>query len=130
MANFVAAGPIGKTFSKTHNYLSMSDNDDLRKDDFPSGLQLYPEVDLEDAIMASVHQEAELRKKVRRLRRRGMAFLSLFLLLLGFALYCTQAGYSTDVYASPLLGYGFSLLFLLVFFVQLEVWWRSRIEEA
>lgn len=108
----------------------MSDNDDLRKDDFPSGLQLYPEVDLEDGIMASVYQEAELRKKIRRLRRRGLAFLSLFLLLLGFALYCTQAGYSTDAYVSPLPGYGFSLLFLLVFFVQLEVWSRSRIEEV
>ena len=104
----------------------MSDNDDLRKDGFPSGLQLYPEVDLEEAIMASVGQEAELRKKVRRLRRRGLAFLSFFLLLLGFALYCTQAGYSTNAYASPLLGYGFCLLFLLVLFLQLEVWCGDR----
>lgn len=74
--------------------------------------------------MAFVHREAATREKVRRLRRRGLVFLSLFLLLLGFALYCTQAGYAADAYSSPLLGYGFALLFLLVLFVQVEVWWR------
>jgi len=104
----------------------MSDDQDPIKNVLSKGLQLYPQVDLEATIMTSVRKEAALRSKARRLRRRGMVFLLLFLFLMLLALRWTQIGYSHPAYESPLLTYGFVVFFLLVFFVQLEVWWRER----
>lgn len=92
----------------------------------PGGMQLYPNVDVEDAVMASVHKLAEARKQAYRLRRRGLVCLSVFLLLALLALFFSRAGAAHSSYVSSLTNYGFVLLFLGMLFVQLEAWWRKR----
>ncbi len=85
-------------------------------------VRLFPEVNLEGAIMAAVREEVQLRKEARRLRRRGLMCLTAFLLLLALALWNTSNGYSHQAYHNPLIGFGMTLLFLLILFAQFEAW--------
>ncbi len=98
-----------------------TDNDPLKEYLNPD-LKLFPEVDLEASIMATVREEAKLQAQAQQLRRKGLMCLTAFLLLLGLALWQTSNGYSHPVYEAPLIGLGITLLFLLALFAQLEAW--------
>lgn len=100
------------------------ENDALSKQlDLPGGL--YPPVDLEDGIMAAVRAEAEVRTKVKRLRRRGGFFFILFLLLTGAAFLLTQKGASLNAGTDPMF-VGVVVLVALLLFLQLETGWSNR----
>lgn len=105
----------------------MSDKKDLLKEYLHTGVDFYPEVDLEATIMAAVRKVAAEQRKARRLRRRGMFFLTGFILLLALALWLTNTGYAHSPYQSQLTNYCITLLFTLVFFAQLEAWWKRRL---
>jgi cytochrome bd-type quinol oxidase subunit 2 len=98
---------------------------DPLKEHLHTGVNLFPEVDLEEAIMVAVRKEAELQQKAQHLRRKGLLFLTVFLFLLALALWYTKNGYSHPIYQEQFVNYGFSLLFVLVLFAQLEAWWHK-----
>ncbi|MFK8165231.1 MAG: hypothetical protein AB8H12_22485 [Lewinella sp.] len=104
----------------------MSDQQDPLKEYLHTGIDLYPDVDLETTIMKMVKKEAVARQKAQRLRRTGLLCLTGFILLLALALWLTKTGYSHSEYQNELTNYGFALLFSLVLFVQLEVWWKKE----
>lgn len=103
----------------------MANEKDPLKDFLTPGFELFPAPDLEAGIMSAVREEAILRQKARQLRRKGLMFLCLFLLLLVLALWSTSNGYSNTVYKNPFIGLGMATLALLILFAQLEAW-KSR----
>jgi cytochrome bd-type quinol oxidase subunit 2 len=104
----------------------MSDKQDPLKEYLHTGVDLYPDVDLEASIMTIVKEEAAAQQKAQRLRRTGLLFLTGFILLLALALWLTSTGYSHPHYQDQLTNYGFALLFSLVLFAQLEAWWKKE----
>lgn len=106
-------------------HLIMADKQDPLQEYLHTGVDLYPDIDLETTIMAAVRKEAVARQKAQRLRRKGLLFLTGFILLLALALWLTSTGNSHPEYQDQLTNYGFALLFTLVLFVQLEVWWKK-----
>lgn len=103
-----------------------AEHDPLKKVLTP-GTPVFPEVDMEVSIMAAVRIASAAQQKARRLRRLGLLFLTIFLSLLGLALWFTKYGYTHPAYQEQVVNYGFAILFILVLFAQLEAWWHKSL---
>ena len=68
----------------------MSTEKDPQEELFPKGISLYPDLDLEAPIMAAVRQQAAVKERVHKLRRNGLIFLTIFLILVALAWWITQ----------------------------------------